>query len=223
MNNNHMNNNKIAIQTINLCKSYEEIVLSDINLCIYQNTFTAILGNSGSGKSTLLNIIGGIDTLTSGKVSIFNSIFNEKLIISNIERAKNIGFVFQNHYLINELNVFENIECAARILHNIKQAKELTHEALQKINIQHLSHKYPLQLSGGEQQRCAIARAIVNKPKILLADEPTGNLDENNAKKILELFLELKANGATILIATHSKSLYENSDHSYYIINGKIS
>ncbi|MFO1129992.1 MAG: ABC transporter ATP-binding protein [Rickettsiales bacterium] len=222
INNNNLENNNVAIKIIGLYKTYKETVLDNVNLEIYKNKFTAILGNSGSGKSTLLNIIGGIDLPTSGSIKIFNNTFNKDNQMNSKQRAENIGFVFQNHYLINELSVFENIECAARILHNNQIAKQLTIETLKRINIEHLANKYPLELSGGEQQRCAIARAIINKPKILLADEPTGNLDSNNAKKILDLFLQLKSEGVTILIATHSKMLQENSDYYYNIYNGKI-
>lgn len=202
----------------NLSKKYQEYVFRNINVKIELSKLTCIVGESGSGKSTLLHLIGGIDTPSQGQVRFP---FNLNLF-DPITRARHIGFVFQNHYLISDLNVLENVAVASSILHTKDLAYEFAYEALTKAGIKHVANKMPNQLSGGEQQRVAIARAIVNKPQFLLADEPTGNLDLNNAMKILELFLSLKSSGITIIIVTHSEMIYKQADMIYKMINGNL-
>lgn len=211
---------KIIIR--NLSKKYKhqpESIFTNIGLEIEIKKLTCIIGESGSGKSTLLHLIGGIDKPCKGEIKFpyyITQLFNP------LQRAKGLGFIFQNHYLIDDLNVLENVMCSASILHNLDIAKKNSLITLEEIGILHLKNKMPNQLSGGEQQRVAIARAIVNSPKFLLADEPTGNLDANNANKILELFLKLKSQGMTIIIVTHSEMIYSRADTIYQVQNGNI-
>lgn len=199
------------IQIENLSKVFqteevETTALNGIDLTINQGDFISIMGPSGCGKSTLLNIIGLLDSPTSGSYKLLDK---EMAHLKEKDRAnirkQNIGFIFQNFNLIDELSVYDNIELPL-IYNGVKasERKEKVEKIAEKLNISHRLKHFPQQLSGGQQQRVAVARALVNKPKIILADEPTGNLDSKNGNEVMELLMNLHANGATILMVTHS-------------------
>lgn len=184
----------------------ETKALSEVSITINQGEFVTIMGASGSGKSTLLNIVGLLDSATSGSYTLLNEEINhkkekEKAII----RKQHIGFIFQNFNLIDELSVFDNIELPL-IYNKISspERKKRVEQMAERLGISHRLKHFPQQLSGGQQQRVAVARALINEPKIILADEPTGNLDSKNGNEVMELLTDLHANGATILMVTHS-------------------
>lgn len=195
----------------NLSKVYktEDVqtnALNKVSLNIKEGDFVAIMGPSGCGKSTFLNILGLLDNASSGSYK-----FGETETINLNERKKsdirkqNIGFIFQNFNLIDELTVFENIELP--LIYNgitSSERKQRVQEIMEKINIEHRGKHYPQQLSGGQQQRVAVARALVTKPKLILADEPTGNLDSSNGNEVMNLLAELHREGSTIAMVTHS-------------------
>jgi putative ABC transport system ATP-binding protein len=200
------------IKITNLEKYYQTeevqtIALNKLSFEVKEGEFAAIMGPSGCGKSTLLNILGLLDDPDGGSY-LFNGTevagYNER------QRAKlrkhNIGFVFQSFNLIDELSVFENVELPL-IYTGVKPAerKERVHEVLEKMQIMHRRKHFPQQLSGGQQQRVAVARAVVNNPKIILADEPTGNLDSSNGNEVMDLLTELNEAGTTIIMVTHSE------------------
>lgn len=184
----------------------ETAALSGINLQINEGDFLSIMGPSGCGKSTLLNIVGLLDSASDGSYLLLNQ---EMIGLKERGRAQvrkeNIGFIFQNFNLIDELSVYDNIELPL-LYNNVKASDRKTRiEAIaEKLNISHRLKHFPQQLSGGQQQRVAVARALVNDPKIILADEPTGNLDSKNGNEVMELLTDLHAKGATILMVTHS-------------------
>ncbi|MCQ9640956.1 ABC transporter ATP-binding protein [Chryseobacterium sp. WG14] len=195
----------------NLSKIYraEDVqthALNEVSLSIKEGEFLAIMGPSGCGKSTFLNILGLLDSASAGSYQ-----FEEREMIGLNERKKsdvrkkNIGFIFQNFNLIDELTVYENIELPL-IYNGVSSAerKRKVEEIMEKINIAHRSKHYPQQLSGGQQQRAAVARALVTKPKLILADEPTGNLDSSNGNEVMNLLAELHREGSTIVMVTHS-------------------
>lgn len=184
----------------------ETAALSGINLQINQGDFISIMGPSGCGKSTLLNIVGLLDSATDGSYILLNKEMAGLKEKGRAEvRKENIGFIFQNFNLIDELSVYDNIELPL-IYNKIKASeRKIRIEAIaEKLNISHRLKHFPQQLSGGQQQRVAVARALVNDPKIILADEPTGNLDSKNGNEVMELLTDLHAKGATILMVTHS-------------------
>ena len=195
----------------NLSKTYsteevETTALNDISLEVKEGEFLAIMGPSGCGKSTLLNIIGLLDSFDRGSYSFLEKeMFGLKERDRAMFRKQNIGFVFQNFNLIDELSVYENIELPL-VYNKIGKAdrKIRVEEAMERLNISHRSKHYPQQLLGGQQQRVAVARALVNRPRLILADEPTGNLDSKNGNEVLELMTELNTQGATIIMVTHS-------------------
>ncbi|WP_300977363.1 ABC transporter ATP-binding protein [Flavobacterium sp.] len=199
------------IHITNLSKIFrtEELetkALSDISMTINQGEFVTIMGASGSGKSTLLNIVGLLDSATSGSYELLNQ---QMIGLKEQEKSKvrkqNIGFIFQNFNLIDELTVFDNIELPL-IYNNVSAAerKKKVAAIAERLNISHRLKHYPQQLSGGQQQRVAVARALINDPKIILADEPTGNLDSKNGNEVMELLSDLHAQGSTIVMVTHS-------------------
>ncbi len=193
------------------------IALNKLSFNVQEGEFVAIMGPSGCGKSTLLNILGLLDDPDGGSF-IFNGIevagFNERKRADL--RKHNIGFVFQSFNLIDELTVFENVELPL-IYTGVKTAerKERVHEVLEKMQIMHRRKHFPQQLSGGQQQRVAVARAVVNKPKLILADEPTGNLDSTNGNEVMDLLTELNEAGTTIIMVTHSE---HDAKYSHRII-----
>ncbi len=196
----------------------ETIALNKVNLEVQDKEFVAIMGPSGCGKSTLLNILGLLDNPSEGNYYLSNQ---EVGHLKEKERTQvrkgNIGFVFQSFNLIDELNVFENVELPLTYL-NIKadERKKRVTELLQRMNISHRAQHFPQQLSGGQQQRVAIARALVSNPKIILADEPTGNLDSKNGAEVMQLLTELNKEGTTIVMVTHSQ---RDAGYAHRVIN----
>lgn len=199
------------IQIKNLSKVFrtEEVetkALSEISLTIKEGDFVSIMGPSGSGKSTLLNIVGLLDSASGGSYQLLNQ---EMIGLKEKEKSRvrkeNIGFIFQNFNLIDELSVYDNIELP--LIYNKIPSSERKNKVsviAERLGISHRLKHYPQQLSGGQQQRVAVARALINDPKIILADEPTGNLDSKSGNEVMELLTDLHANGATILMVTHS-------------------
>lgn len=199
------------IRTIDLQKVFrteevETTALNNVNLTIQNGEFVAVMGPSGCGKSTLLNIIGLLDNPSGGSY-VFNgtdvSDFKERHRTSM--RKGNIGFVFQSFNLIDELNVYENVELPLIYLKmKSSERKRMVESVLERMKIGHRKNHFPQQLSGGQQQRVAIARAVVANPKLILADEPTGNLDSKNGLEVMKLLTELNKEGTTIVMVTHS-------------------
>ena len=205
------------MKVTNLTHYYnKDLALENINLEIKSGEFIAIIGESGSGKSTLLSILSTLLKPTSGDIVYENINYKD---IKNIDdfRKNNIGFIFQFHYLINYLSVKENINLA-----NEKASKEEIFDLLKLLGIENLIDKYPNEISGGQRQRVAIARALINNPKIIFADEPTGNLDSKNSLNVFELFKTFANKGTTIIVATHDKSLAELANKIYEVKDGKI-
>lgn len=216
------------IQIKNLNKIYrtdeiETTALNDISIGVKHGEFVAIMGPSGCGKSTLLNIIGLLDNPDSGSF-LFNgqeiAHFNERQ--RSELRKHNIGFVFQSFNLIDELTVYENVELPL-IYTGVKsdERKDRVEAALDKMQIMHRRNHYPQQLSGGQQQRVAVARAVVNKPKLILADEPTGNLDSKNGSEVMELLTTLNEQGTTIVMVTHSEHDAQFSHRIIRMLDGQ--
>lgn len=185
----------------------ETLALNNINLHISPGEFVAIMGPSGCGKSTLLNIMGLLDNPTAGSYMLGDrEVAGMKEKDRTSLRKGRIGFVFQNFNLIDELTVEQNVELPLTYLGIPREErKRRVKEALERMNIGHRAHHRPQQLSGGQQQRVAIARAVITDPQIILADEPTGNLDSTNGKEVMELLIELNRGGTTIVMVTHSK------------------
>ena len=200
------------IRTENLTRIFrteevETIALNGVNIEVEDGEFIAIMGPSGCGKSTLLNILGLLDSPTEGKYWLNNEeVAHLKERERTAYRKGRIGFVFQNFNLIDELTVEENVDLQLKYLGVGKaERKERVLEILRKVKLSHRAKHYPHQLSGGQQQRVAIARAVVGKPSIILADEPTGNLDSKNGMEVMLLLSELNEEGTTIVMVTHSK------------------
>ena len=200
------------IRTENLTRIFrteeiETIALNGVNIDVKDGEFVAIMGPSGCGKSTLLNILGLLDTPTEGKYWLGDEeVGHLKERERTAYRKGRIGFVFQNFNLIDELTVEENVDLQLKYLGVGKaERKERVLDILRKVKLSHRAKHYPHQLSGGQQQRVAIARAVVGKPSIILADEPTGNLDSKNGMEVMQLLSELNDEGTTIVMVTHSK------------------
>ena len=200
------------IRTENLTRIFrteeiETIALNGVNINVKNGEFVAIMGPSGCGKSTLLNILGLLDSPTEGKYWLNNEeVGHLKERERTAYRKGRIGFVFQNFNLIDELTVEENVDLQLKYLGVGKaERKERVLEILRMVKLSHRAKHYPHQLSGGQQQRVAIARAVVGKPSIILADEPTGNLDSKNGMEVMQLLSELNEEGTTIVMVTHSK------------------
>ena len=196
----------------------ETTALNKVSIEVKEGEFVAIMGPSGCGKSTLLNILGLLDNPSDGEYYFMDQ---EVSGYSEKQRAKlrksNIGFVFQNFNLIDELNVFENVELPLIYLGiSSKDRKAMVNEALERMQIAHRAKHFPLQLSGGQQQRVAVARAVVAKPKLILADEPTGNLDSAHGEEVMNLLEQLNQNGTTIVMVTHSQ---HDAGYSQRIVN----
>lgn len=217
------------IKTIGLSKifrteSVQTTALNEVSLDINQGEFIAIMGPSGCGKSTLLNILGLLDNPTSGELWFLDqevSRFSENNRTDL--RNGNIGFVFQSFNLIDELTVFENVELPLLYAGvSVRERAERVNKALERMQIAHRTEHYPQQLSGGQQQRVAIARAIVTNPRIILADEPTGNLDSTNGNEVMSLLKELNDDGATVVMVTHSEDNAREAKRIIRMMDGCI-
>ena len=217
------------IQIKNLSKVFrtEEVetkALNEVSITINQGEFVTIMGASGSGKSTLLNIIGLLDNASGGNYSLLNQEMNGlKEAEKSKVRKQNIGFIFQNFNLIDELSVYDNIELPL-IYNNVSSSerKKKVEAIADRLGISHRLKHYPQQLSGGQQQRVAVARALINDPKIILADEPTGNLDSKNGNEVMELLTDLHAQGSTILMVTHSDYDASFSQRTIFMKDGMV-
>ncbi|MEL6771808.1 MAG: ABC transporter ATP-binding protein [Bacteroidota bacterium] len=217
------------IRTQDMSKVYttdevETTALNSISVEIQRGEFIAIMGPSGCGKSTLLNILGMLDTPSGG-----HYVFDGEDVSGYSERQRaelrkgTLGFVFQSFNLIDELTVFENVELPLLYLGlDSKERKERTEAALDRVAMAHRRNHFPQQLSGGQQQRVAIARAVVANPKLILADEPTGNLDSTNGDEVMKLLSEMNEAGATIVMVTHSPSDAEYAHRVIYLFDGQV-
>lgn len=217
------------IKTEDLTKIYttedvETTALNNINLEIKEGEYVAIMGPSGCGKSTLLNVLGMIDKASSGKYYFFEeeiSNYSERQRASL--RKSNIGFVFQSFNLIDELTVYENVELPLLYLgYSSSERKERVNEALEQMAIIARKSHFPQQLSGGQQQRVAVARAVVAKPKLILADEPTGNLDSAHGEEVMKLMQDLHEEGTTIVMVTHSPAYAEHAHRIIHLFDGHV-
>jgi len=205
--------------------SEEFVVLNHINLKINKGEFVSILGPSGSGKTTLMNIVGCLDVPTSGKYVLANN-DTEDLDEKELARIRNkqIGFVFQSFQLLPRLNALENVELPMIYAGVSSQNREKKAAViLERMGLAEKMKNYPNQLSGGQQQRVAIARSVVTEPAILLADEPTGSLDQKTGQQIMELFEELNADGRTIIMITHDPSIAKHTKRIVSILDGRLS
>jgi putative ABC transport system ATP-binding protein len=217
------------IKTINLTKIFrsemvETTALSNINFEVNNGEFVAIMGPSGCGKSTLLNILGMLDDMDEGHYYFEGtevSGFNEKQK-TNLRKG-NIGFIFQSFNLIDELNIYENVELPLLAL-NVQQSvrKKRVEDILDRMKIGHRRNHFPRQLSGGQQQRAAIARALITSPKLILADEPTGNLDSANGEQVMQLLEEMNSEGTTIIMVTHSVNHAERAHRIVNLFDGHL-
>lgn len=217
------------LKTTNLSKVFrtdevETTALNNVSFEINKGEFVAIMGPSGCGKSTLLNILGLLDNPSGGE---YHFLDNEVASFSEKQRAKlrknNIGFVFQNFNLIDELNVFENVELPLIYLgYSSSERKKRVEEVLEQMQIIHRKKHFPLQLSGGQQQRVAVARAVVANPSLILADEPTGNLDSAHGEEVMNLLEGLNQAGTTIIMVTHSQRDSEYAQRVIRLFDGQI-
>ena len=218
-----------TIQLREVCKNYQvgnEVIhaLDHVSLDIFEGEFVSIIGPSGSGKSTLMNIIGCLDVADDGGYAL-DEIPIEDYTEDELAAVRNekIGFVFQNFNLIPKLTAEENVELPL-IYQKMKKAdrEKKVEEALKRVKLEHRASHYPTELSGGQQQRVAIARAIATGPSLILADEPTGNLDSQTSREIMDIFKELHRQGNTIVLITHDPDVAKQAERSINILDGKI-
>ena len=219
----------MMIKTVNLQKIFrteevQTLALSNVNIEVNEGEFVAVMGPSGCGKSTLLNILGLLDNPTSGEYYLNGKEVSRYTEAQRTDLRKGvIGFVFQSFNLIDELNVYENIELPLLYMGILAaERKRRVEQAMQRMGIMHRIKHFPQQLSGGQQQRVAIARAVVAGPKLILADEPTGNLDSKNGKEVMELLKELNAEGTTIVMVTHSQHDAGYADRIVNLFDGQV-
>ena len=219
---------KIILNSKNLIKSYQNgdkrlVVLNGINIELETGTITTIIGESGSGKSTLLNVLSSLDTFDSGKLLIENeeiSSLNEKKMSSF--RNEKIGFIFQFHHLLPDFTILDNVLIPLWIKNGFGQY-DRPRELLDEFGLLKIKDKYPTEISGGERQRVAIIRSIVNEPKILFADEPSGNLDEKNSTKLIDLFKRINRDfNMTIMLTTHNPSIAKVGNEVYELKSGTL-
>lgn len=224
-----MTDNSNLIRTVELTKVFraqevETVALNKVNFTVDNGEFVAVMGPSGCGKSTLLTILGMLDSLTSG------SFYFEGLDVSKFKekerarvRKQKIGFIFQNFNLIDELTVSENVELPLIYLGlPVRERKEKVQSILERFELAHRARSFPIQLSGGQQQRVAVARALVASPSLLLADEPTGNLDSQHGEEIMKMLSSLNDEGATIVMVTHSERDCEYASRIISLFDGQI-
>jgi putative ABC transport system ATP-binding protein len=224
-----MSTNGYVIKTVDLKKVYtteevETTALNSVNIDIEQGEFVAIMGPSGCGKSTLLNVLGLLDNPSDGE---YHFVGHEVSNFSERQRAnlrkQNIGFVFQSFNLIDELTVFENVELPLLYLGVASaERKKRVDEVLESMQIGHRSKHFPQQLSGGQQQRVAVSRAVIAKPKLILADEPTGNLDSAHGDEVMGILNDLNENGTTIVMVTHSPTYAEYAHRIIHLFDGHV-
>ena len=217
------------IKTRELKKLYtteevETTALDNVNMAVQEGEFVAIMGPSGCGKSTLLNLLGLLDNPTAGEYYLLDqevSSYSERQR-ANLRKA-NIGFVFQSFNLIDELTVYENVELPLLYLGlPTSTRKQRVKEVLEQIRIEHRKNHFPQQLSGGQQQRVAVARAVVGKPRLILADEPTGNLDSRHGEEVMRQLAELNEAGTTIVMVTHSPAYAEYGHRTVHLFDGHV-
>jgi putative ABC transport system ATP-binding protein len=224
-----MSEEKAFFQLRNVCKVYragtvETTALADITLDIREGEFVSVMGPSGCGKSTLLNIVAMLDAPTSGRYVLGGV---EVSAASEAELAEirkgNIGFIFQNFMLIDDLSVYENVELPLTCL-NVPRSERQTRvrEVLELVDLQRRAKHLPMQLSGGQQQRVAIARAVVGDPKLIVADEPTGNLDSQHGEDVMDMLTTLHQQGTTILMVTHSHAHAARADRVLNMLDGRL-
>lgn len=202
----------------------ETTALNSVDLHIKEGEFTAVMGPSGCGKSTLLNILGLLDNPTNGQY-FFGGIEVAKFRESQRTKLRkgNIGFIFQSFNLIDELSVLENVELPLLYLKvSKKERRKKVIEVLERMDIAHRSKHFPQQLSGGQQQRVAVARAVVTSPKLILADEPTGNLDSKNGEEVMKLLEDLNKEGTTIVMVTHSPAHADRAHRTINLLDGQV-
>ena len=217
----------VILETNQLCKFYgtgenQVKAVNHVNIQIGQGEFVAIVGKSGSGKSTLLHMLGGLDTPTSGSVILSDKdLYSMKEDQLAVFRRRKIGFVFQAFNLVSSINVWENIVLPLG-LDGKKVDKAYVNDIITTLGLEHRIHNLPNTLSGGQQQRTAIARAIVTRPKLILADEPTGNLDSKNGKEVMGLLSELHREGTTIVMVTHSQHDAGYADRIIHLFDGHV-
>lgn len=220
---------KTAVLVSSVCKIYvigdtKVEVLKDVTFEVKTGEFVGIGGASGSGKTTLLNLIGSIDKPTSGRIMVFDEDLTDKgeAFLAGF-RCLNIGFVFQSYNLVSTLTVAENVAFPMEWVQEPgAQVKTQVEELLELVGLVHRADHFPSQLSGGEQQRVAFARALANKPPLLLVDEPTGNLDAKTSANITQILERLKRDGKTIIIATHDEQIKALADQKFNLENGKL-
>ena len=222
-------NFKIMIKTVNLQKVFrteevQTLALNNVNIEVNEGEFVAIMGPSGCGKSTLLNILGLLDNPTEGEYYLNGTEVSKYTEAQRTSLRKGvIGFVFQSFNLIDELNVYENIELPLLYMGvPASERKQRIEQAMERMAISHRAKHFPQQLSGGQQQRVAIARAVVANPKLILADEPTGNLDSKNGKEVMDLLKELNKEGTTIVMVTHSQHDAGFADCVINLFDGQV-
>ena len=212
------------LKKIYLTEEVETTALNNVNIQIESGEFVSIMGPSGCGKSTLLNVLGLLDNPTDGEYYFLDhevSKFTERQR-ANL-RKENIGFVFQSFNLIDELTVFENVELPLLYLkYSSGDRKKKVNEVLERMNIMHRASHFPQQLSGGQQQRVAVSRAIVGTPKMILADEPTGNLDSTHGDEVMNILTDLNQGGTTIVMVTHSPTYAEYGNRIIHLFDGHV-
>lgn len=202
----------------------ETVALQKVNLEVKEGEFVAIMGPSGCGKTTLLNLLGLLDNASGGSYHFMKEdVTNLSEKKRSVIRKKNMGFIFQNYNLIEELNVFENVELPL-IYMGVKnpERKERVHEILEQMQLLHRKFNFPTQLSGGQQQRVAVARAVVSQPRIILADEPTGNLDSSHGEDVMRLLDQINKRGTTLIMVTHSQRDASYSNRVLRLFDGQI-
>jgi putative ABC transport system ATP-binding protein len=214
----------VGIKKIFFTEDVETHALSGVHLDINKGEYVSIAGPSGSGKSTLLAIVGLLDSPSEGEYTLKGEpVANLDIAQRAIIRNREIGFIFQSFNLIGDLNVYENVELPLTYRDmSAGDRKERVHRALERVGMSHRVRHYPAQLSGGQQQRVAVARAIAGSPSLLLADEPTGNLDSHNAESVMALLQELHREGATICMVTHDPRFARHAERTIHLFDGRV-